>query len=67
MLREVDEDLELFDEYLDLTEPSGNVFFEFFILNFGVSKNWSIALFCDLAREALSIFSRNDLQKFNVY
>ena len=59
MLDEQDEDLELFDEYLDLTEPSGNVFFEFFILNSG-------ALLCDLAREALSIFSGNDLQKFNV-
>ena len=66
MLDELDEDLEPFDEYLDLTEPSGNVFFEYFTLNFGVSKNWSIALFCDLAREALSTLSRNDLQKFNV-
>ena len=41
-------------------------FFEIFILNFDVSKNWYIALFCHLAREALSIFSRNNLQKFNV-
>ena len=64
-LDELDEALELFDEYLDLTESSGNVSFDFFTLNFGVSKNWSKVLFCDLAREALSIFSRNDLQKFN--
>ena len=36
VLDELDEDLEPFDEYLDLTEPSGNVFFEFLTLNFGV-------------------------------
>ena len=39
VLDELDEDLELFDDYLDLTETSGNVFFEFFTLNFDVSKN----------------------------
>ena len=41
-------------------------FFKFSTLNVGVSKNWSITLFCDLARELLSIFSRNDLQKSKV-
>ena len=68
MLHELDEDLELFDEYLGLTEPSALFFFffEIFTLNFDVSKNWYIALFCHLAREALSIFSRNNLQKFNI-
>ena len=41
-------------------------FFEFYIWNFGVSKNWSTALFFDLARKVLIIFSRNDLQRFDV-
>ena len=36
-------------------------------LNLDVSKKWLIALFCDLARDVLSIFSRNDLQKSNVF
>ena len=66
MLDELDEALEFFDEHLDLTETSGNAFFEIFTLNFGVSKNWSKALFCDLTKVALSIFSRNNLQKLNV-
>ena len=35
--------------------------------NLDVSKKWLIALFCDLARDVLSIFSRNDLQKSNVF
>ena len=53
MLDELNEDSEPFDEYLELTQPSGGVFFEVFTWNFGFSKNWFIALFCDLARDAL--------------
>ena len=46
---------------------SRNIFFpNFLTLKFGVSRTWPIALFCDLAKELLPIFFRNDLQRFNV-
>ena len=66
MLDKLDEDLERFDQYLDLTEPSGDGYFQILYIKFWCFKNWSIELFCDLARGVLSIFSRNDLQRLNV-
>ena len=66
VLDELEKYLEPFDEYLEITEPCGDDFLNLFheILVFQKIGQWHY--FVTLAREALSIFSRNDLQKLIV-